>query len=111
MKPKNIKISAFGPYKNEIEIDFTKLGDNGIFLITGDTGSGKTTIFDAISFALFGEVSGSNRPVASLRSDFSEQDIETFVELEFTHKNQKYKIRRNPTGAFLCASFSYADAM
>lgn len=97
MKPKNIKISAFGPYKNEIEIDFTKLGDNGIFLITGDTGSGKTTIFDAISFALFGEVSGSNRPVASLRSDFSEQDIETFVELEFTHKNQKYKIRRNPT--------------
>ncbi len=97
MKPIKIKISAFGPYKNEIEIDFTKLGENGIFLITGDTGAGKTTIFDAISFALFGEVSGSNRPVASIRSDFSEQDIETFVELEFTHKKQNFKIRRNPT--------------
>lgn len=96
MKPINIKISAFGPYKNEIDIDFTKLGENGLFLITGDTGAGKTSIFDAISFALFGEVSGSNRPVLSLRSDFAEIDTETFVELEFTHKKKIYKIRRNP---------------
>lgn len=96
MKPLKIKISAFGPYKNCIDIDFEKLGKSGIFLITGDTGAGKTTIFDSISFALFGEVSGSNRPVPSVRSDFADNDTETFVELEFTHKNKKYKIRRNP---------------
>ncbi len=96
MKPLKIKISAFGPYKNCIDIDFEKLGESGIFLITGDTGAGKTTIFDSISFALFGEVSGSNRPVPSVRSDFADNDTETFVELEFTHKNRKYKIRRNP---------------
>lgn len=96
MKPLKIKISALGPYKNCIDIDFEKLGESGIFLITGDTGAGKTTIFDSISFALFGEVSGSNRPVPSVRSDFADNDTETFVELEFTHKNKKYKIRRNP---------------
>lgn len=96
MKPLKIKISAFGPYKNCIDIDFEMLGESGIFLITGDTGAGKTTIFDSISFALFGEVSGSNRPVPSVRSDFANNDTETFVELEFTHKNKKYKIRRNP---------------
>lgn len=96
MKPLKIKISAFGPYKNCIDIDFEKLVESGIFLITGDTGAGKTTIFDSISFALFGEVSGSNRPVPSVRSDFADNDTETFVELEFTHKNKKYKIRRNP---------------
>lgn len=96
MKPLKIKISAFGPYKNCIDIDFEKLGESGIFLITGDTGAGKTTIFDSISFALFGEVSGSNRPVPSVRSDFADNDTETFVELEFTHRNKKYKIRRNP---------------
>lgn len=96
MKPIKLKISAFGPYKNEVEIDFTKLGDRGIFLITGDTGAGKTTIFDAICFALFGEVSGSNRTLDSLRSDFAISDIKTFVELEFLHKNKIYKIERYP---------------
>lgn len=97
MKPINLTISAFGPYKNTVKIDFTKLGENGIFLITGDTGAGKTSIFDAISFALFGEVSGSNRPIQSIRSDFAEMDTETFVELEFIHKNKTYKILRNPS--------------
>ena len=57
MKPINLKVSAYGPYKNVVEINFEKIGSSGIFLITGDTGSGKTTIFDAISFALFGETS------------------------------------------------------
>lgn len=97
MKPINLRISAFGPYKDEVEIDFTKLGENGIFLITGDTGAGKTSIFDAISFAIFGEVSGSNRPIQTLRSDFADMNIDTYVELEFVHKNRKYKILRNPS--------------
>ena len=97
MKPINLKISAFGPYKDEVNIDFTKLGENGIFLITGDTGAGKTSIFDAISFAIFGEVSGSNRPIQTLRSDFADINIDTYVELEFIHKNRKYKILRNPS--------------
>lgn len=97
MKPINLKISAFGPYKEEANIDFTKLGENGIFLITGDTGAGKTSIFDAISFAIFGEVSGSNRPIQSIRSDFADTNIDTYVELEFTHKNKNYKILRNPS--------------
>ena len=97
MKPINIIISAFGPYKDKVIIDFTKLGENGIFLITGDTGAGKTSIFDAISFAIFGEVSGSNRPIQSIRSDFADPETETFVELEFLHKNKIYKILRNPS--------------
>lgn len=96
MKPINLRISAFGPYKDEVNIDFTKLGENGIFLITGDTGAGKTSIFDAISFAIFGEVSGSNRPIQSIRSDFADINLDTYVELEFIHKNKKYKILRNP---------------
>ena len=96
MKPIKLKMSAFGPYKNEIDIDFNILGDNGIFLITGDTGAGKTTIFDAICFALFGEVSGSNRTIDSLRSDFATSEVKTFVELEFSHKNKNYKIVRYP---------------
>ena len=95
MKPLNLKMSAFGPYKNEVEINFKKLGTNNIFLITGDTGAGKTTIFDAISYALFNEVSGSNRPITSLRSKFATIE-DTYVELEFEHKGKKYKIRRVP---------------
>ena len=87
MKPLNLKMSAFGPYKDEVEIDFQKLGSNNIFLITGDTGAGKTTIFDAVSYALFNEVSGSNRPITSLRSKFA---------TIFEHKGKEYKIKRVP---------------
>lgn len=97
MKPISIKISAFGPYKDEVVIDFTKFDDNGIFLITGDTGSGKTTIFDAICFALFGTASGSNRDKSSFRSDFASDDVKTFVILKFIHKGIIYKIERNPS--------------
>lgn len=94
MRPINVTISAFGPYKDQVYIDFTQF-DNGIFLITGDTGSGKTTIFDAICFALFGIASGSNRGKSSFRSDFADDDVKTFVILEFIHKNISYKVTRS----------------
>lgn len=96
MKPIKLKMSAFGPYKDVTEIDFTKLGSNGLFLITGDTGAGKTTIFDAIVYALFGCLSGSNRKVSSIRSNFAKNNVETYVEFEFSHKEKMYTIRRNP---------------
>ncbi len=95
MKPIKLTMCAFGPYKEETIIEFEKFGENGLFLVTGDTGAGKTTIFDAISFALFNDVSGSNRPISSLRSDFADSE-DTFVELEFEHKNTRYTVRRNP---------------
>lgn len=95
MKPIKLTMSAFGPYREETIIDFEKLGENGLFLVTGDTGAGKTTIFDAISFALFNDVSGSNRPISSLRSDFATSE-ETYVELQFEHKGKIYTVRRTP---------------
>ena len=96
MKPLKLTMSAFGPYKDKVELDFTKIGNEGIFLITGDTGAGKTTIFDGISFALYGETSGTTRTISSIRSNFALPETETFVELEFIHKNIKYKIKRVP---------------
>ena len=98
MKPLKLTMSAFGPYAKETTIDFTKLGDNGIFLVTGDTGAGKTTIFDAISFALYGEAAGGNsrRSAKSFRSDYAMPDVPTFVEFEFKHKEHTYRVRRNP---------------
>jgi exonuclease SbcC len=89
-------MSAFGPYPNEEIIDFTNLKEKNIFLITGPTGAGKTTIFDAISYALFGEASGSSRDNDSLRSHFAEIDTLTYVELEFELRGEVYRIRRNP---------------
>ena len=70
MRPVKLTMNAFGPYAKTAEIDFTRLEDHGLYLITGDTGAGKTTIFDAISFALFGCASGDERSTKSLRSDF-----------------------------------------
>lgn len=94
MKPLKLTISAFGPYAQKQVIDFTTLTEQ-IFVISGPTGAGKTTIFDAISFALFGEASGSSRDRDSLRSDFAEPGIETFVEMEFELKGKIYRIRRS----------------
>ena len=96
MKPIKLVISAFGPYKDKVEIDFSKLGESGIFLITGDTGSGKTTIFDALSFSLFGEASGSRRDNTGFRSDFASDEVDTFVKLEFEHKGVLYNLERKP---------------
>lgn len=97
MKPIYLKMSAFGPYAGVTEIDFTLLGDSGIYIITGDTGAGKTTIFDAITFALYGETSGSTREAPMLRSDFADSDTKTYVELEFLFRNKLYKISRSPS--------------
>ena len=96
MRPLKIVISAFGPYAKEEVIDFTLLDGKNIFLITGATGAGKTTIFDAISYALFGEASGSSRETDSLRSDFANNNRLTFVELDFELRGQVYKIKRIP---------------
>ena len=98
MKPMKLVLSAFGPYANETAIDFTRFGEEGIFLIAGDTGAGKTTIFDAISFALYGEASGGRerRRSKSFRSDYASPRTETWVELTFQHKAETWRIRRNP---------------
>ncbi|CUQ19993.1 AAA family ATPase [Clostridium baratii] len=96
MRPVNLIISAFGPYAKRQELDFEKLNGRNIFVITGTTGAGKTTIFDAISYALYGEASGESRENDSLRSHFAESDVETFVELDFELRGEVYKIRRSP---------------
>lgn len=98
MRPIELKMSAFGPYAGEEIIDFSLLGKNGLFLITGDTGAGKTTIFDAICFALYGQASGGSkrRSNKSFRSDFADETRETWVEFTFEHRGMRYRIRRNP---------------
>jgi len=96
MKPLKLSVSAFGPYANLQTVDFGELGGNNIFLITGPTGAGKTTIFDAISYALFGEASGSSRSKDSLRSDFALPNILTYVELDFELRGKQYRIKRIP---------------
>jgi len=96
MKPIKLVMSAFGPYANKTELSFEPFSGHGLYLITGDTGAGKTTIFDAIAFALYGEASGSTRTADTLRSDFADAQTPTYVEFTFLHKNKKYKITRNP---------------
>lgn len=96
MRPLKLKISAFGPYSGTTEIDFEKIGRSGLYLITGDTGAGKTTIFDAISYALFGYASGDSRKESMLRSKYADDSVKTEVELDFSYNNKLYHIRRNP---------------
>lgn len=96
MRPLKLKISAFGPYSGVTEFDFTKLGKGGLYLITGDTGAGKTTIFDAITYALYGEPSGKNREVSMLRSKYALDSTPTEVELVFCYRDKEYTVKRNP---------------
>lgn len=97
MKPIQLVLSAFGPYVKRTVIDFSALGEEGLFLIAGDTGAGKTTIFDAISFALYGEASGGKekRKSKSFHSDYVSDQTETYVELTFRHRGETWWIRRN----------------
>ena len=97
MRPLKLTIVGFGPYAGTQELNFEALEESGLYLITGDTGAGKTTIFDAISFALFGDPSGDNRDKTMLRSMYTKPDCYTYVELVFFHDGKTYTIRRNPS--------------
>lgn len=96
MKPLKLTLCGFGPYAGKTEINLEQLGENGLYLICGDTGAGKTTIFDAITFALYGEASGSNRDAGMLRSKYANADTPTYVDLTFLYRGEVYHIRRNP---------------
>lgn len=95
MRPIKLTMSGFGPFGEQVEIDFSKF--TGLYIITGDTGAGKTTIFDAITFALYGDVSGNVREPSMLRSDFADKDTPTFVKLEFSYRGAIYEIERSPS--------------
>lgn len=95
MKPLKLIVNAFGPYAGKNEIDFTKLNKGGLYLISGKTGAGKSFVFDAVSFALFGEPSGHNRTKDDLRSEYVDPKTETYVEMTFSYRNELYTVRRN----------------
>ena len=96
MRPIYMEMSAFGPFAEKTVVDFEKLGSSGLYLITGDTGAGKTTIFDALTFALFGEASGSVRDQSMLRSKYASPETPTEVKLVFQYGDKRYTVRRNP---------------
>ena len=96
MRPKYLEMSAWGPYKDVVTVDFEAFDKGALFLITGPTGSGKTTIFDGICFAIYGNTSGKEREKSTLRSDFAHPDTKTYVRFIFTHSGQTYEVERNP---------------
>lgn len=95
MKPLKLTMSAFGPYSGETVVDFEKLGNGGLYLVTGDTGAGKTTIFDGITYALYGEPNSTGRR-NTLRSKYADISVPTFVEFTFEYDGKVYTVRRNP---------------
>lgn len=97
MKPTKLVMQAFGTYAEQTEIDFTQFEEKGLFLICGDTGAGKTTIFDAISYALYGEASGSYRDTKNLKSEYVDKKVESFVDFYFTHQGKDYHVCRKPS--------------
>ena len=96
MRPLHLTMSAFGPYAGVQMLELDKLGDNGLYLVTGDTGAGKTTIFDAICYALYDAPSGDSRSANMMRSTYAEMTVDTYVELVFVHMGKEYTVRRNP---------------
>ena len=96
MRPLKLVVSAFGPFADEMTIDFTKLGTSGLYLITGDTGAGKTSVFDAISYALYGAPSGEFRDGKMLRSKYAKPESICYVELTFENRGEQYVVKRIP---------------
>ncbi|MBQ9329306.1 MAG: SMC family ATPase [Solobacterium sp.] len=100
MRPLKLELSAFGSYSEPVTIDFSLLGDHGLYLVAGDTGAGKTALFDAIVYALYGETSSSSRRPEMLRSQYADEDQETCVSLQFEFQNQVFRVERSPEYTF-----------
>src|ERR1700712_4572422 len=96
MRPHRLRLTAFGPFAGEVEVDFDSMAAGGLFLLQGDTGAGKTSILDGLAFALYGPVPGQPSSARRLRSDHAESGVRTSVELEVTIGRRRLKISRSP---------------